>query len=75
VYSALGKEDFAEILLMPRVWLLAETIFVECHSMSSVALGKECFTECLINSSRKRARHSSKLVWLIENTLILLILH
>ena len=45
---------------MPRVLLSAETLFVECHFMPSVALGKICFAECRINSTPQRFRHSAK---------------
>jgi hypothetical protein len=33
---------------MPRVWLLAEALFSECHSMPRATLDKVCFTECLL---------------------------
>lgn len=54
---------------MPIDWLSAETLSVECLSISSVALVKVYFAKCPINCSRQRARHSIKsriLIMIVE---------
>ena len=56
----LGKAVFAECLAVPSVLHSVNKLFTERRTLPSAALGKVCFAECPIKSTRQSRRHSAK---------------
>jgi hypothetical protein len=56
----LGKAVFAECLDVPSVLHSVNQLFTERRTLPSAVLGKVCFAECPIKSTRQSLRHSAK---------------
>jgi hypothetical protein len=56
----LGKAIFAECLAVLSVLHSVNKLFTERRTLPSAALGKVCFAECPIKSTRQSHRHSAK---------------
>jgi hypothetical protein len=56
----LGKRVFAEWGPVPSVQHSVKRLVAESLTLPSAALGKACFAECPIKSTRQRGRHSAK---------------